>query len=305
MSVFSGVDLPGIPAPEVVESLDYEAILAALKADTLTRAPELAEALALESEPVTKALEEAAYREVVLRARINDAARAVMLAFATGADLRHLGALFGVAADVVQEADPDANPPLEEILESDARLRARIQLAPEAYTVAGSRGAYTWHALAADAQVKDVYVYAPESEGDLVGEVQVVVLSTEADGTPSAGVINAVTAALTADTVRPLTDRVYVQAATIVDYAIEAEITTYAGPDSAVVLAAAEAAAQAKADELHALGHDVTRSALFAALHVPGVQNVDLTAPAADVVIDNDEAGYCTGITLTHGGTDL
>lgn len=305
MSVFSAVNLSEIPAPEVVETIDYEVILSELTADAITRAPELAEALALESEPVTKALEEAAYRETVIRARVNDAARAVMLAFAPGADLRHLGALFGVAAEVIQEADPEADPPVEEILESDARLRARIQLAPEAYTVAGSRGAYTWHALAADAHVKDVYVWAPEPEGDLVGEVRVVLLSDETDGTPSAETLNAVTAALTAEAVRPLTDRVYVQAATIVEYAVVADITTYEGPDSAVVMAAAEASVAAKVAELHALGHDVTRSALFAALHVAGVQNVVMTDPAADVAIDADEAGYCTIITLTHAGTDL
>ena len=286
MSVFSAVNLAEIPAPEVVETLDYEAILAELTADTITRAPELEDALALESEPVTKALEEAAYRETVIRARINDAARAVMLAFATGADLRHLGALMGVAADVIQEADPEADPPLEEILESDERLRARIQLAPEAYTVAGSRGSYTWHAMAADPHVKDVYVWAPTPVGDLVGEVRVVVLSDETDGTPSNETLTAVTAALTAETVRPLTDRVYVEAATIVEYAVEADITTYEGPDSAVVLAAAAASAEAKVAALHALGHDVTRSALFAALHVAGVQNVDLVSPAADVAID-------------------
>lgn len=305
MSVFSAVNLSEIPAPEVVETLDYEVILSELTADTITRAPELAEALALESEPVTKALEEAAYRETVIRARVNDAARAVMLAFATGADLRHLGALFGVAAQVIQEADPEADPPLEEIFESDARLRARIQLAPEAYTVAGSRGSYTWHALAADPHVKDVYVWAPQPVGDLVGEVRVVLLSDETDGTPSAETLTAVGAALTAETVRPLTDRVYVEAAAIVDYTVVAALTTYEGPDSAVVLAAAEASVAAKVTELHALGHDVTRSALFAALHVAGVQNVAMSAPAADVVIEDDEAGYCTGITLSHAGTDL
>lgn len=305
MSAFSAVNLAGIPAPEVVETLDFEAILVALKDDVVVREPALAEALALESEPITKSLEEAAYRETVIRARINDAARAVMLAFATGADLRHLGALFGVEAEVVQEADPEEDPPLEEILESDTRLRARIQLAPEAYTVAGSRGAYMWHALAADPHVKDVYVWAPEPDGDLVGEVRVVVLSDETDGTPSPETINAVISALTAEDVRPLTDKVYVEAATIIDYIITAELLTYEGPDSAVVMASAEASVAAKVSELHALGHDVTRSALFAALHQSGVQNVDLTAPASDVVVAAGEAAYCTAITLTHGGTAL
>jgi phage-related baseplate assembly protein len=305
MSSFSAIDLSQLTPPDLVEALDFESVLVDLKADLTTRAPELAEVLALESEPLTKLLEVCAYRELILRGRVNDAARAVMLASATGSDLDHLGALFGVARAVVVAANPEATPPVEEVLESDARFRVRIQLAPEAYTVAGSRGAYVWHALASDSHVKDVYVYAPESAGDLVGEVRVVVLSDEADGTPSGATLNAVTAALTDERVRPLTDRVYVSAASIVDYTVSAALTTYAGPDSAAVLAAAQAAVEALVADLHALGHDITRSALFAALHQPGVQNVTLTAPAADLVIADDEAGYCTGITITHAGTDL
>ena len=45
----------------------------------------------VESDPAWTILEVAAYRELLLRQRINDASRAVMLAFATGADLEHLG----------------------------------------------------------------------------------------------------------------------------------------------------------------------------------------------------------------------
>ena len=54
----------------------------------------------------------------------------------------------------------------------------------------------------------------------------------------------------------------------------------------------------------HRIGRDVTRSGIFAALHRPGVHNVDLTAPAADIVIDNVTAALCTAVTLTDGGVD-
>jgi hypothetical protein len=63
----AGVSL--LPVPDVVETLDYEVILAAMKADLAARAPELAAVLALESEPVVKLLEVCAYRELLLRAR--------------------------------------------------------------------------------------------------------------------------------------------------------------------------------------------------------------------------------------------
>ena len=64
-----------------------------------------------------------------------------------------------------------------------------------------------------------------------------------------------------------------------------------------------KAAVEALVDELHQCGRDVTRSAIFAALHQPGALRVDLTAPAADIAITADQAAYCTGITLTLGIT--
>ena len=45
-------------------------------------------------------------------------------------------------------------------------------------------------------------------------------------------------------------------------------------------------------------------SALYAAMHVEGVQRVSLIKPSADVVLDKTQAAYCTGYTLTVGGSD-
>ena len=308
MSSFSAIDLSLLPAPDVIEFLSYADSLAALRADLLARAPELAQAMALESEPINKLLEVCAYRETLLRARVNDAAHAVMLAYAVGSDLDHLAAFFGISRLVIQEANPEANPLIPEILESDERLRLRTQLALEGYTTAGPIGAYVFHSLSASLLVKDVHVRSPEP-----GEVLVTVLSTQADGTPDAGLLATVSAALNAEEVRPLTDLVTVVPATITDYTIVAELLFYAGPDRAVVLEAARAAAQNYADLHHRLGHDITLSGIYAALHQPGVQNVALSIPTADIVVavgtgSSDtpaEAAYCTAITLTDGGIAL
>lgn len=301
MSAFSAIDLSRLPPPEVVETLNYETVLAALKADLITRmqtldpATDIETILALESEPLTILLEVCAYRETVIRARVNDGARAVLLAFASGADLEHLAALFGVTRAIITPADPLANPPVLEVLEADDRLRQRVQLALEGFTTAGSVGAYTYHALSASPLVKDVAIASATP-----GTVDVTVLSTAGDGTPSAGLLSTVAAALNAETVRPLCDTVNVQAATIVEYAITAALTLAEGPDSAVVLAAAEASAAAYAAAQHALGQSIYLSAVYAALHVTGVLHVALSAPVADIAIDPDEAPYCTAITVTE-----
>jgi phage-related baseplate assembly protein len=262
--------------------------------------------LGLESEPINKILEVCAYRETLLRARVNDAARAVMLAFATGADLDHLGALLNVARLVVQAADPDAAPPIPLILESDADLRARIQLALEGYSTAGSVGAYEFHARSADGRVIDVDVFAPGTPGGYTGEVVVTLLSSESDaGTPSGNLLGIVAAALNADHVRPLTDAVSVQGpSATLPYAVSAALAIYAGPDPALVLAQAQTQVETYVAARRRLGHDVTRSGLFAALHVPGVQNVVLSSPAADVVVAHDAIARCTGISITITGVD-
>ncbi|KAB8305384.1 baseplate assembly protein, partial [Rouxiella chamberiensis] len=63
------IDLSQLPAPDVVEVLDYETLLAERKATLVSLYPEdqqaaIARTLTLESEPIVKLLEENAYREV-------------------------------------------------------------------------------------------------------------------------------------------------------------------------------------------------------------------------------------------------
>ena len=80
------IDLTAIDPPDLVDTLDFEDIYQDLVEHYKGIYPDWS--AALESDPVVKLLELSSYREVRFRARVNDAARAVMLAFATGADLR-------------------------------------------------------------------------------------------------------------------------------------------------------------------------------------------------------------------------
>lgn len=289
---FTQVNLSQLPSPDVVETLSFEAILAAMLADLRARDP-VFNAL-VESDPAYKILEVAAYREVLLRQRVNDASRAVMLAFAIGADLDQIGANYNVARLELDPGDPGAIPPVPPTMESDADFRKRIQLSFEGFTTAGSEGSYVFHGLSADPDVKDIQAVSPDP-----GDVTIYVLSRTDDGTAGPDVLDAVEAKLNAEEIRPLTDNVTVLSATVTTYTIEAELTVYPGPDAGVILDAAEAAAQAYADSVHRIGYDVARSGIFAALHQAGVQNVNLTEPDADIVNGDGEASYCTGITLT------
>lgn len=304
MSTFTGqstgstaVDLSKLPFPAVIEVLSFETIVAACKARLNELMPELEPVLAIPSEPLVLVIEIFAYRETLLRARVNDAARDVTLAYATGAMLDHLVALLGVKRLVIEAARPETNTPA--VMESDDSLRRRALLAPEAYSVAGPAGAYVSHALGADGDVLDASATTPSP-----GVVLVTVLSRQNDGVPSAELLNKVFAVVAADDVRPLTDHVQIQAAQIVPFEIKATVSTFAGPDSAVVMDEARRRLNDYLDRSYRLGRDVTRSGIIAALHTDGVQNVRLTAPGADVVISAIQAARCTSILVTHSGLD-
>ena len=87
------IDLSKLPAPQLIEELDYEAILNGMRKKLRELLPEWT-GYELESDPANKVLEVAAYREMLLRQRVNEAARGVLIAFAQGSDLDHLAAFY-------------------------------------------------------------------------------------------------------------------------------------------------------------------------------------------------------------------
>jgi len=297
MSQFTAINLAQVAPPDVIEPLDFEQILSEMLTELAERAPELD--AQVESEPFMKLLEVCAFRELQLRARINDAARAVMLPYSTGTDLDNLGALFGVERLLLSPAVPTAIPPIPAVYESDSDFRYRIQLSLEGLSTAGPEGAYIFHALSADGQVLDASAISPTP-----GQVLITVLSRAGTGAPSAALLTTVLAKLSDESVRPLTDYVQVQAATIAQYQVTATLYFYAGPDREVVMANARAALEAYTAGQHRLGLDVTLSGIYAALHQPGVQRVDLASPTANLVVNRQTASYCTAINLTDGGLD-
>lgn len=296
MSVFTPIDLSTLPAPDVVEALSFETIFDAMLADLRARDSTF-DAL-VESDPAYKILEVAAYRELLIRQRVNDAARAVMLAYAGGSDLEQLGGLFGVTRKTITPADNNAIPPVPAVMESDTDFRFRIQLSLEGLSTAGPIGAYQYHSLKVEG-IKDAAIAGPPDTDP--GVVRVTLLGNDGDGEVGSELIADVEAALNAEDVRPLTDTVVVQSATITEYEVVATLYILQGPDPTVVRDTALASVQAFVAARHKVGADVRLSALYAALHVAGVDRVTLESPGIDedLVIDGEHAPYCTDITLS------
>lgn len=292
------VDLSKLDAPKVLEDLDFESLLADRKAEFIALFPQDKRAfwqarLNLESEPITKLLQEVVYLQLMERNRINNAAKATMLAYASGSDLDVIAANYNVKRQVIQEANNNVTPKIPEILEDDTSLRLRTQLAFEGLSVAGPRSAYIFHALSAHPDVADVSVVSPQP-----ANVTVTILSRNGQGEANENLLNVVRAKLNDDDIRPIGDRVIVQSAVIQSYELRAKLHLYRGPEYEPIKAAALKKLTAYTEEKHRLGRDISLSGIYAALHLEGVQRVELISPTADIVLPSSKSAYCTAINL-------
>ncbi|WP_070415274.1 baseplate J/gp47 family protein [Pseudomonas lundensis] len=301
MNTFTPIDLSQLPAPDVVQQIDFEQILAERKAYAISLWPadeqaEIAGRLALESEPITKLLEENAYREMVWRQRVNEASLASMLAYAKGSDLDQSAGNFNVQRLVIQVANLSAIPPVPLVMESDDALRERAQMAFEGLSTAGPRNAYIFHARSAAGQVADASAESPTPAVAVV-----TIQSTEANGLASAALLDQVREYLNDLDRRPVGDRLIVQSAQPLAFQIKATLFLQSqGPEAEPILAAAEQKIWAYVNQRRRLGMQVSESAVHAALHVEGVRKVVLQN-WVDINATTAQAPYCTDIDLLLG----
>jgi len=182
--------------------------------------------------------------------------------------------------------------------ETDDEFRERIKLAPSAFSVAGPTGAYKYWAKTASPSIVDVAVTSPAP-----GDVNIYPL-LENGGIPDAPMLDAVNAIVNDEKIRPLTDTVYVIAPTSVDFAINASLIKLPDADTDDIEAAVAAnLATYVADRINRLGIDVVRSQIIALCMVPGVYDVTLTDPVADIVATEDVFTNCTATSAIVTGT--
>lgn len=288
------IDLTGLPKPSLIETPDAELYLASLKADFAREWDAIRgdrpaiDVLALEHEPITGLLRVAAECRRFMTGRINDAARALLVAYATGNDLDHVGAFFGVARMVMTPASGGA----PAVMEDDDRFKRRIQLAPDAFSSGGPRGAYIFHGLSIDPGVYDCWAWklAP-------GQVEVVLA-----GPNGADVSNDIVAKLVDhfanDDKVPLTDAVSVVRAQPVHYSVAATLFLSRGPDPALVAATSEAALRRYASSRLRIARSVYSTGLNAALTSTGIEKVIRPSPSGDVLVSDRQIAVLTTVDL-------
>jgi phage-related baseplate assembly protein len=330
MTAFSFQDMSLLPAPDVIEKIDYEVLFgtrknalnarnplslndhytAAIKAAEVVKAPnnELFWKipvdnnaglfyLDLESDPMPRLLQEDSYREMILRQRINDAAHAVMPAYSTGTDLDNLAAGYGVSRLVIEPEIRDIYPPKPAVLESDDALRKRMILSIEARTTAGSHGSYLYHVMTASGKIKDAQVVSPNP-----CDIVISVLSHDGNGTTSEELLETVREAVDDKFVRPMGDRVLVVSAEVIEYEMDATLYFYNGPDRKQPLQLAHDNFDYFRVQSERIGHYVTDSGVKDALHTPGVYRAIVNTPDLPLVIDTHQAPYCKKYTIHDGG---
>lgn len=161
-------------------------------------------------------------------------------------------------------------------IESDEDYRERIHEAPERFSSAGPSGAYAYHAKQASALIIDVSVESPRP-----GEV--VVRPLLAGGAlPGHEILETVAAALNDRRVRPLTDKVAVEAPSPVHYDIE--LVYYVARSEAANAAQIQAAAKRAADDFvlwqkSKLGRDINPTELYYRLRAAGVKRAEIAKP--------------------------
>lgn len=257
------VNLSDLAPPDIIETLDYEDILERMKQDLIARDPEFVHLL--ESDPAMKVMEVAAWRELVIRQRVNDGTRANLLAFAGGDDIA---------------------------------LRRRIQEKITGWSTAGSRAHYRFHALSSDVRVRDARADSPEP-----GRVRVSVLSSEGSGFPSDELLQAVRDRVASEEIRVLTDTVEVVACGVIYVDVIANIYLY--PETQVQLMdTIRAKFLEDFDTTRGLGWDLTRSWIIAHMFLEGVQRVELESPMDNIIADENACVALNSLTINLAGRD-
>ena len=283
------IDLTALPKPAVVQEYEYEAVVTRQKARFLaewealrTALPDLPayDTLKLETDPAAISIQAESYREILLLARINEAARARLLAFATGSDLDQLAAFY----DIMRMPG-----------ENDTRLKTRVVLAIQGRSTGGPKERYKSIAMNSDIRVESVEPYR-------VGRsplIYVAVFSSEPGGVASADLLSNVRAALNDDNVRLANDEFVVASAVLNVVNLAADVWLLPDADDATVGRATTALREAWLVE-QALGRDLIREWWVSKLMVAGVHKV--TPATADVVVPPYEAVTIGTIELNLRG---
>lgn len=186
--------------------------------------------------------------------------------------------------------------------EDDETFRERIRLAPEHFSVAGPSGAYEYHVKSVSSLITDVAVYGPP---DHPGDVYIYAL-LEGGVLPGTELKQEIYDYLNTDSIRPLTDHVYVKDPAVVNYNID--LTYYIDnanktQETAIRTAVGAAVQQFIRETKTKLGCDVNPSRLIQLMTNAGAKRINIVSPAFTAVASTSVAFVGTS-TVNYGGLE-
>lgn len=279
----SVIDLSTLPPPSLIRPLDPEPEIAAFLDKLKTDMPQWRGVF--ESDPFVKVCQSWTYRLMLEQVRHNDDARRILLAYAMGADLDHIAATYYAFTGVRRATG-----------EVDDSFRRRIQFAPEAYSSAGSLGAYLYHALTVDpVAIVDADVWFPAAGH---ASVAIQTIHDDTDLAAATQLVQRVDARLREPKLQT-SDILSVASVQQLGTTVVATIDVPFGPDGALV----EAEARRRFGQLKAYVEKPRRilalTAITSALHAANVTRVRLASPASDVVPAPGQRVRITAFDLT------
>lgn len=287
------LDLDVLPAPQVIEEYKYETILARQRQTFMdewakVRAAHPDEVLPaydvelLETDPAMIGNQAETYRETLIRGRINDAAKANLLAYAIGSDLDHLAAFYGV---------------VRMARENDARLKIRVILAIQGRSTGGTAERYKYVAMTASIDVEAVEVYT-EGKSPLI---HVAVFSTAVDGVATPQLLETVRLALNDPKVIMVNDTIEVRSGVLTVVNIEADywLLPEAADNTSVAMESSLRTAWAS---IQTLGRDLVPNWWISRLMISGVHDVKAVLPIGAVVAPKSEAIAIGSVKLNFKG---
>lgn len=281
-------DFSTLPPPRIIEEVSFETILNRRLADVIQRFKDQGisyDVGNLETDTVKIQLEGASFSETILRARVNDAARAFMLRYSTGGDLESLGFFYDV---------------IRMVGETDERYKERIILSIQGRSTGGTEPRYKYVAMSADIRVKDASIYT-------VGRspvIHIALFSSDNNGVADQILIDKVNAAVQDPAVRMVNDIIIVAPAASTTHNISVEAWLLPSAPATTIVAMGTALRNAWLAEM-SLGRDITKSWLISKLMIGGVQRVELVTPAQDIVVPFNEAAGLGAITIVNKGRDF
>lgn len=330
------IELSQLPAFDVLETISTEDIISERMAELVqfwaqNDPPNAAQYDVgnLEFDPIRINQECCAYFELMLRDRVNQAARAVSLADATGDNIDHIASRYPGG---MPRMTPTNTPGLT-VAESDSAYKTRIWLSPNTFTQNGVYENYVFFVLTAEQAANtplrdcqatstpgdpDIYIYLladgspvtamTDDNGNYTGE-----FSAFPNPIPTEDQIVAALDYLEAPGMgrMGLTDVLHALPPGVVNATYDIQIELFPGWDEVMTMSQLYPALASLIESQRYLGYSHTRSAIDGALKVSGVSSVNVLSPQPpqgsldpDILVPAaiNEIVFITSVSLTFAG---